>query len=280
MSVSKVLSPLCLVVVTFLCVCGCAPRQIGATEHGFRASGKPNIAVSVAPPLRLAATGKRTAPTPSDLNINPSTSFHYAVFADTEGGPVLRHAHTILSELDRWSWRWEKETWAMPESLYYSTLDAGGKFWTVQMFPVTAATDWFSALWTENGRETPGFWLAKRWSSTPDDEIRVVAEYREPAPQCMRQRLTDAAGAGKNAPPLKGKDLRRGCDQEIDAFSLRADAVFVFDRASGREPMPGVTTNNADPTLLTSVPGQQPKMNKLVGKAEARSRGGEFDFRP
>jgi hypothetical protein len=249
---------LCLLLVE-----GCTPRQQGATSQSMYAAGRPNFDISVQPPLSLAAAGKVYASVPSDVNISPRTGVSYSVFTDDQGGTINRSAHILFSELSPYEWRWEMETWAKPETMSYAKSEIAGKYWTVQIMPVFAAKDWFSDLWRANQRQVPEFWLAKRWSSTPEPYIRVVAEYREAAPQCLRGALAAAARAAgdRNASPLQGKDLWRNCGNEIQDFSARADRAFLFDQA-GNIPAHGVQT-------LGAQPESSPIMKDLVGKAES-----------
>lgn len=264
---------LTLIALGLLCCPGCAPRQIGATQDALYASGRADFTIRVAPPLSLSATGAFNTSVASDVNIAPWGRFHYAVFTDSDDGPVQHHAHAAICELNKLSWRWEKETWSLPEAFFYAKEKKGGKYWTIQMLPVSAKKDWFSALWRENGRETPEFWIAKRWSSTPEDEIRIVAEYREPAPECMLERLREAEAQPMGAPSLKGKTLLRNCDQAVEAFSRRADAVFALDTMNKTAP------EGVPATTQTARPKNAPNMPKLIGRAELLDRGGD-EYRP
>lgn len=264
-----------LFIILLMFCAGCAPRQTGATNNGFYASGLANCSIQVAPPLSLAATGAFSAPVVSDVNVRPGGSLRYAVFTDDNDGPVLRHAHAAICELGQYAWRWEKETWALPEAVYYGKEQMGGKYWTVQILPISAQKDWFSALWRENGRQTPEFWIAKRWSSTPEDHIRIVAEYREAAPDCMLERLKEAGARPMGAPSLKGKTLLRDCAEALKDFSLRADAVFTLDRMNQPAPAPAEALRGN----LPARPGAAPDMPRLFGRAEMIDRGGH-DYRP
>ena len=242
---------------------GCAPRRIEASPQGFSGSGIADFSIKVSPPLTLAASGRLTATVPSyDSFLTPTATVSFALFAEGDSGPVTRHAHTIFSELPARLWRWEMETWAKRESLLYATERAGGKNWTIQIFPVAAAGDWFSALWLKNGRQVPDFWLAKRWSSTPEEEMRLLAEYREPAPACMRDSLVQPDGSAFPLP--KGKDLWRGCEKEIKEFSARADAVFDLEKRGNAPAAPA-----AKAALL---PDMVPDMAALAGRAETYDR--------
>jgi hypothetical protein len=250
---------LCLLLVE-----GCTPRQQGATSQSMYAAGRPNFDISVQPPLSLAAAGKVYASVPSDVNIAPRTGVSYSVFTDSDSGPVKRSAHILFSELSPYEWRWEMETWARPEVMSYAKSEIAGKYWTVQIMPVFSSSDWFSDLWRTNKRQVPAFWLAKRWSASPETYIRVVAEYREPAPQCLRDSLAAIPMDGKNPVTVQGKELWRNCGNEIQDFSSRADRVFLFDRAENLPPK-GIQNLGLQPTT-------QPQMEKLVGRAESMTQ--------
>jgi hypothetical protein len=257
--------PLCLTLALIaLLEPGCTPRRIEASPQGFSASGLADFTIRVADSLTLAASGRLTAATPSDDSVvAPSATLAFALFTEGESGPVTRHAHILFSELPQVAWRWEKETWAKHEALLYSSMRSGGKNWTIQIFPVIAEGDWFSALWQQNNRQVPDFWLAKRWSSTPQDEMRLLAEYREPAPACIREGFAETP-TFKGRPMLpKGRELRRGCEQEIEAFSARADAVFAMDK---RQDLQAAPSGKA-----LSLPQTVPDMARLVGRAEKNS---------
>ncbi|MDR1491088.1 MAG: DUF4851 domain-containing protein [Desulfovibrio sp.] len=255
--------PLFLILVLAGLAQGCALQYTGAERDGFHAGGRTGVHVSVSPSLALAASGKFSVPTPSNVLTNsPSADFVFAAFGEEGSGPVGASAHVILSELPYPDWRWEMETWARPESMRYSKLTAARRNWTVQIFPLLAAGDWFSELWTLNGRQTPDFWLAKRWSATPDDELRIVAEYREPAPACMREQLQTYAESRKNKEfgPLQGRELAGRCEREMEEFSSRADAAVRLDENLSRP---------LDETgIKARQPDKQPNMRALVGVAE------------
>lgn len=262
----RVLLFLILLAALSLPASGCAPRRIEASSQGFSGSGIADFNIRVSPPLTLTLAGRATAAVPSDDALQaPIATMAFALFAEGGSGAVTRHAHTIFSELPRQAWRWEMETWAKREALLYATERAGGKDWTIQIFPVAATGDWISALWQKNGRQTPDLWLAKRWSSTPEEEMRLLAEYREPLPACLRDNLGWAAGENGPAPLPRGKDLRRGCEREIKEFSTRADAVFDLEKRSDTPP--------AAPEAKTALlPDMRPDMPALVGRAEAIMR--------
>ncbi|MDR0339324.1 MAG: DUF4851 domain-containing protein [Desulfovibrio sp.] len=257
-------------IILGLCLSACANRQHGAFERGFSSGGRSAFQAAFAPPLTLASTGSLRVAVPADVLPNPNAAFTYALFSDPGQEMIDRQAHAVVSEVDRYSWRWEKESFALPQAVFYSTLLAGGRNWTVQILPVDAESDWFGQLWRENGRQTPAFWLAKRWSSTPDDDIRVVVEYRERAPLCLEERLQSAAESArrdKNARAPGGEELLHGCQDQISDFSARADAAVDLSRDS-QAPLPA-----ADAPVLAR-PGKSPKLGKLVGRVEQIPHGG------
>ena len=284
--------PLALVLLA-LAAPGCAPRRIEASPQGFSGSGIADFAIRVAPPLTLAASGRLTARVPSDdALVAPIATVAFAAFAEGDKGPVTRHAHTMFCELPLDSWRWEMETWGKRDTLLRTSERKGGKYWTAQIFPVVAAGDWFSDLWLKNGRPVPEFWLAKRWSSTPQEEMRLLAEYREPAPACMRDRLARAVGEKGAGYLPDSRELWRDCDQAIRDFGARADAVFDLERlrdrpaaapaasaasvapaASAASVAPAAPAATAAPAAGTfTPPDSSPNMGALAGRAEALTR--------
>lgn len=262
------LVPLALVLLA-LAASGCTPRRIEASPQSFSGSGIADFSIRVAPPLTLAASGRLTARVPSDdALVAPVATVAFAAFAEGDSGPVTRHAHTMFCELSRESWRWEMETWGKRDALSRVSERKGGKYWTAQIFPVVAAGDWFSDLWLKNGRQVPEFWLAKRWSSTPETEMRLLAEYREPAPACMRDRLAQAVGEKGAGYLPDSRELWRGCDEAIRDFSTRADAVFDLEQLQGQP-----AAASAAPVAKTALlPDSSMNMGALAGRAEALTR--------
>ncbi|MDR2077248.1 MAG: DUF4851 domain-containing protein [Desulfovibrio sp.] len=258
---SPALKGCCLGLLALLLLGGCTPARRIAADHGLYSSGNPPFSFTFDPALKLAGAGRMQADVPSDTNIRPSAFIHYAVFAEDSSGPVLRHAHALIAALPQGLWRWELESWPQPASLSLTKKEEEGKFWTVQMLPVAALGDWFSAFWTGNGREVPRFWLLKRWSSTPLDETRILAEYREPAPLCMEEALLPLEGIARReqVSPPDGAALSLLCHKEIRAFSARADAAVSLKSIS--PPEPGVP-----PAFIR--PATAPNMKKLAGVAE------------
>ncbi|MDL2316934.1 DUF4851 domain-containing protein [Desulfovibrio sp. OttesenSCG-928-A18] len=261
-----VFSMLLAALLLLTAISACSPRQKGSAAQNFYVSGLANIEVTVNPPLSLVANGDQTVTVPTESSTQPGASFTYAVFSDSDKGPVNKHVHAIFSELPRALWEWKLETWALPEAFFYDRQRMAGKSWTMQILPVIADQDWFSALYRENGRETPEFWLAKRWSATPRDEMRMAIEYREPAPQCMHAALRAFAEQGKEAAPGKGREFLRGCDDEVNAFVMRADSALQLDRLAGIPAQPM--------QLMRVLPKIPVNVDKLLGTAQRTSKGG------
>lgn len=253
-----------------LSVFGCTPRRLGASEQEFYAGGRADIFLAVSPPLALADSGRFSGRVPADSSLSPFSEFNYAVFAPKGEGTISRHVHVLMGELDNAHWRWEMETWTLPGAFSYAKTRQAGKDWTVQVLITPASTDWFSALWTVNQRSVPEYWLVKRWSATPEPRIRLVAEYREPLPECLLSSLP-VPPEGDILPPGPVRNLRHDCTQEIMDFSRRADHVVHLDRL--RE--------HAAPSAerLPLRPSMSPDLEKLAGRAEAL-RGGDRVFAP
>jgi hypothetical protein len=257
-----------LAVLTFA---GCTPARQGALDNTFYASGIPNVRIDVAPPLQLAAQGIRWTSTPNNVSIEqPFTSFRFAAYAENNADPVARSAHVIVSGLPDGAWQFSPETWKDPATFSLSNNNViSGKFWIVQTRVVVARGDWFSDLWTANGRQVPPVWLAMRWSSNPNLETRVVAEYREAAPQCIIDAMT-GDGVDKNGlPALLAPDvqtLRGRCMAHIDAFEARAVRVFSLNRLKSAD-MPDAMT-----ATRFVLPDDAPDIRKLVGEVEPIER--------
>ncbi|MDR1946222.1 MAG: DUF4851 domain-containing protein [Desulfovibrio sp.] len=257
-----------------LCLCGllaaaCVQQQITrADSRGFYAGGRFRTQIAVSSPLILAGAGYFTTAVPADVLLSPpSATFRFAAYGEGESGPLARAAHVIASELPSPGWRWERESMARTETLSYSQLSAGGRNWTVQIFPVLSVGDWFSRFWTEKGRTVPDFWLAEHWSATPDDDLRIVVEYREPAPACMREYLKAFVKSRENRDyaPLRGKEAARRCGRDVEEFSRRADAVVNL---AGLPQAEAQATSGTAPGTETALPDGRPDMRKLVGVAE------------
>lgn len=251
--------------LALLClVSSCYARQIGATNQGFYGSGTTGFNVSISPPLELAAAGSMGVAVPSDVTVKPRGSFVYAVYTDPaeiqSGKEITKHAHIIYSELPTSRWEWEMETWAKKESLSYEKKKYGGKYWTAQVFPLTAKQDWFSELYAANGLAAPPFWLAKRWSSTTHDYTRLLTEYREPAPMCMRSQLEEGMD-DRGTLSILNRSVIATCEKEINEFNARADKAFNPGGLAD-------TAASGSAERLPRRPELSPRIDKLVGVAE------------
>lgn len=254
------------ILVLLLCAFlpACSGKKQGATSQGFFASGRANINISVTGRQSLTANGTRTVGVPSDNMLPVNAKLDYAVFTEEEDGPIKRHTHILLGELSRSGWRWEMETWGLPETISYDKMRKSGKDWTEQIFPVAASADWFSSLYTANGREVPEFWLAKRWSATPETHIRVVIEYREPAPVCIVPTLETLYAQEKGVNKSNARRIWKNCTETIFEFSARADNAVLLEKF---EHIPGPALQ-----IMKAVPQQQLDIGKALGRAQKMDR--------
>lgn len=255
-------------VLLCLCCAACSTTRSTVSEQGFSAPGRGALRLTVHEPLALAAAGRFRTHIPADVMLPPLGSFAYALYAEPGNGPITRQVHCITSEIKRGVWRWERESWTRPEALYASNMHADGKNWTIQILPIEGEKDWFNALWTLQSREAPAFWLAKRWSATPDDDIRLVVEYREEAPLCLRDSLEAAAQDkknNKNYKTVRGAALLRNCENAVTEFSHRADAALAFAGPTGPVVVPPSVPH----------PALSPDMGRLAGRVEYISRNGK-----
>ncbi len=266
--------PLLLALLTALmATSACTPARTGASAQSFYSTGVTDIRIDVAPPLTLAASGRQWVSVPNEMliTLQPFTEFSFAAYAADTTGPLTQTAHTIISSLPRNSWRFSPESWKSPDSLYLSSDNIiNGTRWTIQMRPVISQGDWFSELWQQNSRQTPVLWLAKRWSSNPVDDTRIVAEYREAAPQCVSDAMLAEGMETKGVAtlrPISGVLLWARCRADLDAFSARADNIFTMQSITNSASLPGIST----PSALT-LPANKPNVRKLVGEVEPQDR--------
>jgi hypothetical protein len=212
----------------------------------------PPVSVTVQPPLLARGHGREWASlrTPS-LTATPLASFDYAVYSDTGEGLVTRHAHTIiLRPSNTESWVFAPESQGVFGALSYRQTGMNGMTVTEQILPVAATSDWFSALWLANGRETPRRGLARRFSATPERAVRLVAEYREPWPECLPE---DAASLSL---------VPGSC---LEGFLSRSSGLFTFT--------PGVADASAIDNTASGLtaPNFPPDTRKLAGELREAS---------
>lgn len=226
---------------------GCAGARSEVVGSTLTRTDYPRVSVTATPPLALQAHGRQWTSLPTDfLGLQPTGEMDYAVYGADEGGAVVRHAHAffVRPSMER-AWFFKPESYPAPGGLSLGRKDVDGYRWTTQTVRVDGETDWFSAMWRESGYETPKMWLARRFSATPDRNMRVVAEYREPWPECLDPDAKDLVF------------VRESC---LKDFFDRADAAFVLE-------MRAVENYDVEtaPSLLQKPPFP-PDMKKLAGE--------------
>lgn len=247
----------CLFAVLLLAACGSGGLS---AREGSVSSDRFDFSLSVPSGFHLLAKGTGGATVPTDLPIGPMGRTSHALYA---GGPEARGAllHILVTDLPTPGWRFALESEKEPEDIDFSKEKLDGRFITRRTRLVTGEGDWFVALAAINGGEAAPLLLARRLSFTPLVQTKVVLEYREPAPACLRA-VTSRAQAGDDAPT--GQTLERACAKDIAAFSKRADTLLTLNRA-GEKTRPDVART-------VTLPDFAPDMRALCGTAEAVER--------
>lgn len=245
----SVLAVLCLALAQ---LAGCVAGAVsGVSGTSLVRTGYPRLNIAVNEPLVLQGYGRQWVSLPSEFLGNlPSGTMDYAVYGEMAGGdaggPVTRHAHAfVVRPNDDIRWRFRLESFKPYGGLSFGKQEINGYRWTVQLLRVDGETDWFSAMWRESGRETPPVWLARRFSATPEKSIRVVAEYREPWPECLDPEITELTF------------VRKEC---LEGFLARADEAFVLDMHAPE------TIEAPLGTAVLHRPPFSPDMGKLAGE--------------
>ena len=243
-----------------LLLTACGSGGLSARE-GSVSSGRFDFSMSVPSGFHLLAEGTGGATVPADIPIGPMGRTSYALYA---GGPEATGAllHILVTDLPTPGWRFALESEKEPEDIDFSKEKRDGRFVTRRTRLIIGEKDWFAALAAKNGGEAAPFLLTRRLSFTPLVQTRVVLEYREPAPACLRAAASQAP-AGDDALP-DGRTLERSCAKDIAAFTKRADALLTLNR-NGEKARPG----GARTAVL---PDFAPDMRALCGTAEAVER--------
>ncbi len=242
---------LCIAALSLLLLSACtslnSPAGVGVVGTTLYHVGHPPAAITANAPLALQGHGRLwvTLYSQDSLLEQPSASMAYAIYSDGNSGPVTRHAHALFVQPTSALWSFQLESFKGPGVLGLSKEDIGGLTWTMQIMRVPSQGDWFSDVWIENGRSVPETWLVKRFSATPERSTRMVAEYREPWPEC----LDDAAA-----------DLMLVSGTCLKDFMRRADAAFTLDQ--NQPPQEQAVTA---PSAL-KLPAAMPNTRKLVGE--------------
>ena len=226
---------------------GCAGARSGVSGTTLARTEYPRLSMAANAPLALQGYGKKWVSLPSDyLGLLPSGIMDYAVYGAGAEGPLERHAHVfVVQPSDTNRWRFKPDSRIPFDGLFFGRKEIGSYRWNAQILRVIAEKDWFSAMWRDSGREVPERWLARRFSATPERSTRVVAEYREPWPECLDPEITDITL------------VRPGC---LEGFLERSDAAFTLDMHAPEE-----MREPSVPSVLQN-PGLAPDMKKLAGE--------------
>ncbi len=248
----------CLLAMLLLAACGSGGLS---AREGSVSSGRFDFSLSTPAGFHLLAEGTSGATVPADVSIGPLGRSSYALYA---GGPEAPGAllHILVTDLPTPGWRFALESEKEPEDIDFSKEKLDGRFVTRRTRLVVGQGDWFAALAAQNGGEATPLLLARRLSFTPLVQTRVVLEYREPAPACLRAAASQAT-AGNDASP-DGRMFGRSCAEDIAAFTKRADTLLTLNRG-GEKTRPGTARTVVPPNFT-------PDMRALCGTAEAVER--------
>lgn len=254
-------------ILILLTAFGCTPIQRGATKDGFIVSGQPNIAVHITPEMTLYKTAQKSVMLATDSPHSTSARMTYAVFGSVEGNTLLRHAHTLTIAPSTQQWIFSPETYKSRYAISTSKQKINGRNFTIQTLLIPTQDDWFTSLWQENDVLTPPNWLAMRWSLTPNNRERIVAEYREPLPPCLSATTAwEDIQTEESISTIDRQELWQRCDRELGAFATRANRAIGFGPIEEREIL------QEGGTRLTKETSHRPDFTHQVGELEALPR--------
>ena len=229
----------------------CSEARTEVVGNTLATNVKPYISITGAAPLVVQGHGRLWPLVATDTTSAGATaSFDYALYADTDNGPVTRYAYAAITRLSQpKGWRFTPQSSRFDGA--FSVSNRSG--WNEQLLRVPREGDWSSDIWKSNGRAVPEYWLAKRVVTNMTDAVRVVMEYREPWPDVIDVVSLDIVS------------LRGAGAEELRAFIARADAAFVVEKKKGAFTS-GVRAPQA---TLVVTQTQIPDYPKLVGAVVA-----------
>lgn len=258
-------------ILAFVALAGlaaCAGAYTGLSGDVMYAYGLADVAISPNPPLKPFGSGLQNISMKTDAMIKAPATLNYAVYGEEQNKQVLKHGHVIVCSIDDTeAWEYLMETFPRSNENYLRVVTIDGRTWNEHLMFQNAQGDWFSALWQANGRKIPEQWIAKRWSRTYFDRLRVVVEYREPMPECVT--VLPDAGAGLGGRTLFQTD-GAACSKALRDFDVRAGQAFTFGRAGSQGDV-GMPAANQ----LTAMPSWRLDPTPLVGELKARDRGSD-----
>lgn len=222
----------------------CSPALHGVSGSAVVTTSYPGAALTANAPLTLQGWGSRWVAVASESPLeNPTSSMDFAMYSPTGEGPVTQHAHVLAARLyDGDLWRFDLENSLSAGAFNYSQFTGNdGRTWTMQLMAVPSAEDWFSAIWLENGRQVPETWLTARYTATPDTDLRLAAEYREPWPHCLDPDIVQT--------PANYAFVPRDC---LKDFLDRAHNAFTASASPGE--VQELRAPEASPLVITTGP--------------------------
>ena len=229
---------------------GCTAAFSGVSGDTLTRTSYPPLSVTANAPFVLQGQGREWVTFESEsLARQPLGQMDYAVYAPESTGPVTRHAHAFITlPTDDKRWEFLPENSPGGNVLALNKRELNGYTGIEQIIRVPSEGDWFSTLWTANGRDVPHIWLARRFMATPQRFLRVIAEYREPWPDCLDTQV---------------KDLMFASSECLQGFFNRSQDVFTLRMA-------------ADPARMP--PAARPFTNKPPFSANMKKLAGELRF--
>ena len=255
-----------------LFLAGCGGHPSGLSGNAMLAGGLPRLIIEPEASLKAMAHGNTWGQLKTDSNLQATAQVNYAIYGaidgdGSEGGPVLRHGHVLISKLNDFDgWEYNVESLTRRNEAYLSSVDKNGISWTEHLLYENSQGDWLSDFWAANGRAVPEVWIGKRWSRTYGGDVRVVVEYREPMPAC----ITPTPGGGYLAHTVFVTSNGE-CERWLKDFHTRADAAFNIQSSHGLD----IALEPAERPVLTTLPESRPDMTRLVGTVQARDRLGK-----
>ncbi len=215
-----------------LLLAACSPARTGLIGNTLTTNVRPLISITAQPPLTPLAHGRLHASGYGPAKNDPvALSFDFALFADPEveartgsaepGAAVERFSLAAILRITEQSLQFQPKGQKAYNAFSISKVRLNGIDWTEELLRISSGGDWAAAVWRENGRAVPEFWLTKRWTAHLADRTIAVMEYREAWPACLAPISRDV---------LIQNDPGGTCLQD---FLNRADAAFRADRSGG-----------------------------------------------
>lgn len=257
----RILGPRLLVFGLLVFLSGCGAAYTGLSGNTMYNNGLADTAITPISGLEAVAAESYFGTMPSNGTLDPSIRVRYAIFGDTGGQSVKRHAHIIFAELtDKNRWEMAAETFAASNEMSLNGVKIDRRPWTEHIFFERREGDWFTEFWDINGYLTPKAWLGKRWSRSYDMSSRIVVEYREPMPDCVR--IPDPKKAAIIFSGTKLDIESPECRREVEAVLERADQAFSMRRPAN------VNVSAPAPAEALSVkPERKMDLKRYVGEA-------------